>query len=264
MFDLFGDQLRYHGGEVRLRALTALLGCFGVGEATVRVVMARMRREGWFDTRRDGRETVYLLNDRSWRLLEEGRTRIFERSAEPWRSRWHMVIYSVPEAERAVREELRKELAWLGFGPLASSTWISPHDRLGQVEERFADRPAIRLDLLTCESSGLSKDREMAGRCWDLEALNADYGELLRTYRPRMAGYRTARRSGADALVESLRLIHDYRRFPFRDPDLPEQLLPAGWKGQDAHRLFLEAHSLLHEPASRFVREVLGAADRVA
>ena len=73
VFDLFGDYLRYAGGEVRLRALTELLDCFGIGEATVRVVMARLRKEGWFDTRRDGRETVYALNDRSWQLLDEGR-----------------------------------------------------------------------------------------------------------------------------------------------------------------------------------------------
>jgi phenylacetic acid degradation operon negative regulatory protein len=264
VFDLFGDYIRYQGGDIRLRALTALLECFGVGESTVRVVMARVRREGWFDTRRDGRETVYALNDRSWRLLDEGRMRIFERSREPWDRQWYMVIYSVPETERALREELRKELSWLGFGPLASSTWISPHNRLTEVEEHFADRPALRLDVLRCQSSGLSRDREMAARCWDLDSLNADYAELLRTYRPRMADYRRGRVSPEEALVERMQLTHDYRMFPFRDPDLPEELLPAGWKGREAHELFLEAHELLKEPAERFFADVVAAGDRAA
>lgn len=261
VFDLFGDYIRYHGGEVRLRALTALLDCFDVGESTVRVVMARLRREGWFDTRRDGRETVYALNDRSWRLLDEGRTRIFERSREPWNRQWYMVIYTVPESDRALREELRKELAWLGFGSLASSTWVSPHDRLTEVREHFADQSAVRLDLLQCTSSGLSRDREMAARCWDLDALNDDYAELLRRYRPRMRAYRGGGVPARQALVERMELVHDYRMFPFRDPDLPEELLPAGWTGREAHELFLEAHDALKEPADRFFTEITSAAD---
>jgi phenylacetic acid degradation operon negative regulatory protein len=259
VFDLFGDYLRYAGGEVRLRALIELLDCFGVGEATVRVVMARLRKEGWFDTRREGRETVYSLNARSWQLLDEGRSRIFDRSREPWNGEWHMVIYTVAESDRAVRDRIRKELAWLGFGPLATSTWLSPHDRGAEVEEWFAGEPAIRLDVLTCRSAGLRVDREMAMRCWDLESLDRDYRELLRSYQPRLAGYRAGGHPPREAVVERTRLVHDYRKFPFRDPDLPLELLPAGWMGRQAHELFLEAHEALREPAEAFVSEVVGA-----
>jgi phenylacetic acid degradation operon negative regulatory protein len=264
VFDLFGDYVRYEGGEIRLRALNTLLACFDIGESTARVVMARLRREGWFDSRREGRETLYALNDKSWRLLDEGRSRIFERGRGAWEREWYMVIYSVPEAERALREELRKELSWLGFGPLASSTWISPRDRLTEVGEHFAAETAIRLDLLRCQSSGLARDREMAARCWDLESLNADYQSLLRTYLPRMSDYRRGRVSPQTALVERMQLAHDYRMFPFRDPDLPEELVPAGWKGHEAHEMFLEAHDLLKQPAEEFFRQVTDAATRPA
>jgi len=78
VFDLFGDYLRYRGGEVRLRTLIALMEGFDVPEATVRVVVTRMRKEGWLATRRDGRETVYALTEAAWQLLDEGRTRILE------------------------------------------------------------------------------------------------------------------------------------------------------------------------------------------
>lgn len=258
VFDLFGDYLRHTGGAVRLQALTGLLERFGVNESTVRVVMARLRKEGWFDTRRDGRETVYALNDRSWELLDEGRRRIFDRSREPWNGEWHMVIYTVAESDRAVRDRIRKELAWLGFGPLAASTWLSPHDRRAEVEEWFAGETAIRLDVLVCRSHGLRVDREMAARCWDLDALDRDYRELLRTYQQRMSKCTAARMAPPEAMVERTRLIYDYRKFPFRDPDLPLELLPAGWVGRQAHELFLEAHEALREPAERFVSEVIG------
>jgi phenylacetic acid degradation operon negative regulatory protein len=260
VFDLFGDYLRYRGGHAPLRDLIALLGHFGIGASTARVVMSRLRKEGWFDTRpgRDGREVVYALNERSWRMLDEGRERIFAPPRTDWDGWWHVVIYYVPEAERGMREELRKELSWLGFGPLAASTWVSPHDRMAQVEEKFAGERAVRLDLLRARSKGLPADRDMAERCWDLDALNADYADFLERYRARMPRFRSGRMSPDEALVARTELIQDYRRFPFRDPNLPVELLPAGWHGRDAYELFVQAREHLRTGADRAVDEVTG------
>ncbi|HEX6351390.1 PaaX family transcriptional regulator C-terminal domain-containing protein [Actinophytocola sp.] len=260
VFDLFGDYLRYRGGEARLRGLISLMACFDVPEATVRVVMTRLRKEGWLASRRDGRETVYSLTDTSWALLDEGRDRIFKRARGPWDGNWHMVIYSVPETERALREQLRKKLAWFGFGPLSAAVWLSPHDRGQQVCEAFAGEPSVRLDVFRSRSGGMAADRDIASRAWDLAGLDRDYAELLEVYRPRLRAYRSGERTGADALVERMTLIHDYRHFPFRDPDLPPELLPEGWLGRQAHEIFLEAHGLLRDPAESYVDELLGSA----
>lgn len=256
VFDLFGDYLRYRDGVVRLRGLIALMDCFDVPESTVRVVAARMRKEGWLDARRDGRETVYSLTDAAWRLLDDGRARIFHRASGPWDGYWHMVIYSVPETDRALREQLRKRLSWLGFGMLSSSVWISPHNRIAEVRASFAEQTSIRLDALRARSEGATADRDMATRSWDLAALNKDYGELLDRYRPRLAVYRTGEPRGREALVERMRLTHDYRLFPFRDPDLPPELLPEDWTGRLAHGVFQEAHGLLRAEAEAYVDQL--------
>jgi phenylacetic acid degradation operon negative regulatory protein len=253
VFDLFGDYLRYRGGEVRLRGLIALMGCFDVPEATVRVVVTRMRKEGWLESRREGRETAYALTDAAWALLDEGRARIFDRARGPWDGQWHMVVYSVPETERALREQLRKKLAWFGFGPLSSAVWVSPHPRTGEVAAQFADHHAVQLDTFRSRSAGLQADRGIASRAWDLGALDQDYAALLEDYRPRLARWRAGALPQREALVERMRLVHDYRLFPFRDPDLPPELLPAGWRGRAAHELFLEAHGLLRAPAETCV-----------
>jgi phenylacetic acid degradation operon negative regulatory protein len=260
VFDLFGDYLRYRGGEVRLRGLVSLMGCFDVPEPTVRVVVTRLRKEGWLSSRREGRETLYALTDAAWALLDEGRERIFHRVQGPWDGQWHMVIYSVPEAERGLREQLRKKLAWCGFGPLSAAVWLSPHDRTGLVLEAFADEPAVKLDVFRSRSRGTEADRDIAARAWDLEGLDGAYAQLLETYRPRLAAYRAGELQGADALVERMNLVHDYRRFPFRDPDLPPELLPADWNGRRAHEVFLEAHGLLRAPAEACVDALTGSA----
>ncbi len=257
VFDLFGDYLRYRDGQVRLRSLVALLDCFGIPEATVRVAAARLRKEGWLSAARDGRETVYSLTGDAWQMLDEGRARIFQRAGGPWDGQWHMVIYQVPEAERALREQLRRRLAWLGFGPLSASVWVSPHDRAAAVRETFAGRASVQLDVFRSRTEGNGADREIAARAWDLDALDRDYRDLLARYSPRLADYRAGEADGRAALVERMRLVYDYRHFPFRDPDLPPELLPAGWSGRRAHDVFLEAHGLLRAPAERCVDELI-------
>jgi phenylacetic acid degradation operon negative regulatory protein len=54
-----------------------------------------------------------------------------------------------------------------------------------------------------------------------------------------------------------MRLIYDYRHFPFRDHDLPSELLPEDWHGRQAHDAFLRAHGLLRVPAERAVDKAL-------
>ena len=256
VFDLFGDYLRYRGGQVRLRALVALLDCFGIPEPTARVAAVRLRKEGWLAADREGRETVYSLTADAWQMLDEGRTRIFHRTNGPWDGQWHMVIYQVPETDRAVREQLRRRLAWLGFGPLSSSVWLSPHDRSQQVRNDFSEYPSVQLDTFRSRSTGTAADQDIAARAWDLAALDRDYRELLARYAPRLAEYRSGTLDDRAALVERMRLVYDYRHFPFRDPDLPAELLPADWPGRQAHDVFLQAHGLLRAPAEQAVDQL--------
>jgi phenylacetic acid degradation operon negative regulatory protein len=259
VFDLFGEYIRYDGGEIGLRALVELLGPFGISEDVVRVLMARLRKEGWFESSRVGRQSRYSLTDEGWHLLDTGRERIFERPPEPWTGEWCMAIYSIPESARASRDRLRKTLSWLGFGPLAASAWVSPHDRREQVAVAWKDEPDGRLQLLMARSGGLEEDREMATRCWDLDALNEEYAEFLAAWEPKVTGWQRRLPEGADALVARTHLIHEYRMFPFKDPGLPAELLPTGWRGRQAHDLFLAGFGLLRAPAVAHYQQVLEA-----
>jgi phenylacetic acid degradation operon negative regulatory protein len=263
VWDLFGDHLRYlDGGRVRLRALTELLDVFGVGDSTSRVVLSRMRREGWFTTCRAGRQTRYALTRRSVQMLDEGRARIFDRGRDDWDGVWRMVIYAVPEEARAERDRARRALAWHGFGPLAAATWISPHPRLDTVAAALADLSTTRVDLLECRSHSRAEDREMAVRCWDLDSLARDYTTLATGYQQLGTAAELAGLPGRDALRRQMELVTSYRALPFRDPDLPAELLPDGWPGRHAHALFSIAHDALHGPASAFVRDVTARGHR--
>lgn len=182
-------------------------------------------------------------------LLDEGYQRIFAKSAEAWSGDWHMVIYEVPESDRPVRDQLRKTLCWLGFGPLAASTWLSPHDRLDAVLDWARNQPLARVDVLIARSRGVEQDRGFVTRCWQLDALKRNYEQFLDRYGSTQGirHWRTAR--GNDALVARVRLAHDYRLFLFRDPGLPPHLMPDDWPAQRAAALFVEAYDHLSAEA---------------
>jgi phenylacetic acid degradation operon negative regulatory protein len=257
VWDLFGDHLRYiDDGHLPMRALNQLLDVFGVGESTTRVVLSRMRREGWFTTYREGRQTSYALTGRSIRMLDQGQTRIFDRGRDGWDGIWRTVIYAVPEESRGERDRVRRTLAWHGFGPLAAATWISPHPRLETVRDALADLSATRMDLLESRALSRAADREMAFRCWDLDGLGREYVELISGYE-RLHPAELAALPGPEALRRQVELVASYRALPFRDPDLPAALLPEGWPGRRAHELFIAAHDALHGPAGAFVRDIV-------
>jgi phenylacetic acid degradation operon negative regulatory protein len=256
ILDLFGDYLRYVDAEVRLSHLTELLGAFDVAPPTVRVTLSRLRREGWFETRREGRETVYTLTPQLLEVLDEGRARIFAPPADSWVGAWTMVIYQMTESERQERNQLRKALAWHGFGPLTTSTWLAPGDRRKEMRSVIDGLTDEQVDVLACMSEGSDHDRALARRCWDLGTLAREYAAFNAAHRPLRR--QSARVSGAAALVVRTELISTYRHFPFRDPRLPPELRPEPWPGLEAYAIFRAAHARLGPAARAYVGSVLG------
>jgi phenylacetic acid degradation operon negative regulatory protein len=51
-------------------------------------------------------------------------------------------------------------------------------------------------------------------------------------------------------------LVHQWRRFPFLDPDLPVDLLPADWPAPEAARRFAQLRSSWLEPAHAWWRDL--------
>jgi phenylacetic acid degradation operon negative regulatory protein len=209
-----------------------------------------MREEGWFDVRREGRESIYTLTPRTLRTIEEGRQRIFRSEPSTWDGSWSLVIYSVPETDRPTREQLRRDLSWLGFGSLAPATWVSPFRLLDRVADLGAALPNAKLDLLTMRSSGLAADRSIVERCWELRSLNEEYAAFIRDLRLKTMATRWDQEDGDAAFAQRISLVHEYRRFPFRDPGLPADLQPPGWLGDQGRELFIEAHEVLARGAA--------------
>ena len=255
ILDLFGDYLRYVGSEARAGDLVSLLGLMGVEPPTVRMTLSRLKAEGWFTTVRSGRETSYRLSDEILSVLDEGRRRIFAAYQDDWDGWWTQVVFQMPEGDRATKEQLKKRLAWLGFGPVSPSTWISPRAIGDDATGLIGEFPAASIDVLRARTDDDAADRDLARRCWDLDSINADYTSFIDGHSELAS--RAHRLAGEAALVARIEIVSTYRHVPFRDPALPVPLRPAGWRGAEAHALFLEIHGTLAEAATQYVSTVI-------
>jgi len=267
VFTLFGEYLLDRGASVWVGSLIALLLPFELTEGAVRTALSRMVAKGWLSVRREGRRAYYGLTPRGRRLLEEGQARIYNPTWDvEWNGRWVVLAYSIPEESRSLRDRLRDRLGWLGFGSLGNGLWISPHRVAGPVRE-VADQLGISRHVECFDAERVSDGpvEALVEKCWDLAGLDARYRGFVRAWEPTLR--RCASENPAEApdpaecFALRFRLIHEFRGFPLEDPYLPRRLLPDGWHGDEANRLFHELHDLLAGPADQHVDGVLAAAD---
>jgi phenylacetic acid degradation operon negative regulatory protein len=259
---VWGDTVRPRGEEIGTAALIRLLAPLGLSARAVRAALARMTRRGWLRRRRTGRRAYYALTPSGALRLEQGVRRVYRTAEEPWDGRWRLFTYVIPEARRSVRDRLRRELAWLGLGPLSRGTWVTTRNLAPVLrdltEARGLDGAAA---LFEARNLGPADDRALVERCWDLDAIAARYRRFTTATRPRAAALRRRLRAGAlsdeACFAEKIRLVHEYRKFLFVDPGLPDRLLPPRRPDREAAELFRRTYALLAPRADRFAAAVL-------
>ena len=261
LFTLYGDYAYPRGVDLWLGSLVSIGARLGISEAALRSAVARLARDGWLISKRRGSRSYYALSDRGVALIEEGTARIYEPRSEPWDGTWCVLTYAIPESRRAHRDRLRKQLAWLGFGALGGGTYMSPRSvgaRTAALVQEHGVSEFAR--IFSARFQGPIKANEMVRRCWNLSAIARQYARFSARYTPFFNIDRKRDRDGslddATAFVRRFALTHDFRHFPFIDPDLPRELLPKGWAGARARDLFERYHALLTNSALRYFSEV--------
>lgn len=263
LFTLFGDYIFPREGWAWTESLLHILKLLGVSNPAARSTLSRLTRQGWLRAQRRGRHSFYALTLKARHLLEEGTHRIFEPRPKQWDGQWRVVVYSLPEKKRHLREALRRRLSFLGFGALAPGTWISPHDRQAEIDALVNDlnvRPYVQY-FEGRWKGGLSNE-ELVARCWDLKSLSRQYAIFLKKWRPEFDRLTQRSSSNGDmkadhAFAQRFWIIHEYGAFPSRDPHLPDALLPNGWNGDDAAQLFRDYRGRLTQAADAFIDDTL-------
>ncbi len=258
---LYGAYGRSPGNApLAVSELIRLLHAVGVDAPSVRSSVSRLkRRELLVPARTAEGAAGYALSPDARQLLDDGDRRIYRHPAPRAEDGWVLAVFSVPEAERHKRHLLRSRLGRLGFGTAAPGVWIAPaglYEETRHTLERLELAPYV--ELFRGQHLGFAATKESVARWWDLQAVAGLHLDFLERQEPVLRAWE-ARSGEAEPEPEAayrdyLRALDSWRRLPYADPGLPEELLPKDWPGGRSAEVFGLLHARLRDAGAQFVR----------
>lgn len=214
-----------------LRTMDSSFESWAYGNGLLRQIQ-RLEAQAYLESRIDPESGARLV-----KLTEKGAA-VCHLGCDPeacwnreWDGRWRMVIFDVPEADRKLREKIRRRLFSEHFGCLQQSVWISPSAFGSMIE----DLRGIKVDggsLTLMEGSPVAGETpaDLVRSAWNFERIHRSWSELS----DHLDGGKMPSGERSDkVLVEWLaherRLV---RRCLALDPLLPTELLPEGYPGR--------------------------------
>ncbi|MFF4256798.1 PaaX family transcriptional regulator C-terminal domain-containing protein [Streptomyces sp. NPDC001663] len=248
MLTFFGIHALGRDVAVSAGCLIDVFGQAGITEDAVRSTLTRMVKRGLLERHRRGRRTYFGPTPRAARVLQDGHDRIWCTGAvnRDWDGTWTLVGFSLPEAWRSERHDLRSRLVWSGFGPLQNGLWVAPGTV--DVPEVVA---GLGLDAYLrvfqgATAAGPTDARTVLHTAFDVESVAKGYEAFLGRW-----STGAAEADEAGALVRQLLLHTDWLDQVRQDPHLPAEHLPEDWPAARAEELFRELAGRYAELAGR-------------
>jgi phenylacetic acid degradation operon negative regulatory protein len=259
---VFGDSIMPRGGTVWLGSLIRAMAEFGISERLVRTSVYRLGKDGWLQSQQVGRRSFYSLTDEGRARFAVATHRIYGEPAAGWDGSWCLMLLSGLDA--AAREIVRRECEWLGFGALSANALAHPSpdhaDLVVTLQRLGVEDEVVILNGRTVKSEqGMSK---LVRTAWNLDDIDGRYHQFLRRFRPLYAALK--RNKNVDpktAFVARTLLIQEYRKVLLRDPQMPMELLPAGWHGTAAYQLCRNLYVALYRGADDYLSAMMETAD---
>ncbi|MGH3361229.1 MAG: PaaX family transcriptional regulator [Nocardioides sp.] len=250
LFDVYGDHLRTRGSEAPVAGLVRLLAPVGIAEPAVRTAISRMVMQDWLEPVALPGGRGYRATPRAIRRLDAAADRIYRRTTPVWDGCWHLVFVTPPET-RGARNRLKADLRYLGYAELRPDAWVSPY-------------PRAELDAVLARAGAAARTARADGfdppptEAWDLAALGETYDRWLADVDTLIATHTEAHHDPDEAAFAArFHLVHEWRKFLFADPLLPDVLLPDRWPGREAADHFAQEAARLKPGTDRFVAACL-------
>lgn len=253
---MLGDFWKDETDWLPSRMILALAKSLGITSSAASTALSRLAGRGVLEQSSVGRSSRYRLTEAARIRLEIGFGQVSEFGSESrkWDSQWTVVGFTIPETARETRELLRSRLKWLGFSPLYGALWVCPWDQTSAVDE-------------ACEAYGVenyvvfrAKTSSLQGRepidAWDLDAMREQYFPFIESYGQAVPTSTENPLTPEQAFHLRTKIMDDWRAFPWNDPGLPSELLPADFPLLTARKLFISAYDGLAESALEYVRQI--------
>lgn len=259
---VFGDSIAPRGGVIWLGSLIRALAPFGVSERLVRTSVHRLAKDGWLASEQVGRRSYYRLSEPGSERFAQATHRIYGDPVRRWDGEWCLVLLAGLDA--AVREQVRKEIGWLGFAAMSPNVLAHPAPDMSDLELSLR-RLGVDSEVVVMRGRAEKSDaalRRLAQSGWNLDDIDARYERFVGRFRPVLKSLEKARRvTPESAFILRTLLIQYYRKILLRDPHLPVALLPPDWHGTAAYQLCRNIYRSVYALAETHLDEVMENAD---
>ncbi|WP_299897799.1 PaaX family transcriptional regulator C-terminal domain-containing protein [uncultured Ruegeria sp.] len=213
---IFGDLAQDGSDQISGSLITALTRLAGIRAEATRVALHRLRKEGWIESTRVGRNSVHRLTSFGRSQSVAAAPRIYSRDSN-MPDIWHVLIASNSESSR---KELSDLMLTGDYFSLNASTAMAPGPMPDDLEE-----------LLGFESDTISVPNWLRDLCGP-EPLKTAYDQFWDAIQivERLLPAEGAGDPMRSAVLRVL-VVHAWRRIVLRHPSLPPVFLPDDWKG---------------------------------
>ncbi len=204
----FGDLAQGESAELSSGMLGSIMALVGLKPESVRVALHRLRRDGWIDSRRVGRQVRYRLTD-TGRAESAAASRLIY-SARPLADKAWLVLVD-PETGAT--------------GAAGNGVWVAPTVLLTSNPDAHGDALRIPLDAAFPLPDWMARrvcDARLQEQASDLATRLGRLDELI---------------SGGpcpgpvEAATLRVLIVHDWRRIVLKLPCLPDHVYPRAWQG---------------------------------
>lgn len=231
---IFGDLAQGEDEAITGPVLSAITERLGIKPEAQRVALHRLRKDGWIESRKDGRVSRYQLTQSGRAQSQAASPRIYQR-APVATAGWHALI--APPGAAAERHITQDDLGAKGYVQIQPSVFL----RAGPPR----DAPCAFLVVSPTGSTVPDWVLEAVAPAALVNAYTA-FADTLDAIAPHIdeaQGWSSLERVAARVLI-----LHGWRRLILRHTALTECLFPDGWAGSRCRQLVFAALDTLGDP----------------
>ena len=227
---VLGDLCRAPNDKLSARVLNELIGRLGITSQTSRVAIHRLKSDGWIETQRDGRASLYKLSATGMAQAEAVRERIYSATAPKISP---TLLVGAPDMSQADFVDIVGEEA----------VFIAARTALAPAPERNPDLMIVPFD----PSSDAFKQPKWLASALAPQQLVDDLSDLASVVREIAAPPVSTSLFARTAL--RLAILHHWRRLCLRTNPLADALLPDDWAGAQTRAVVVAALERLDRPS---------------